>query len=56
MAHRHRLDNYLKTYRKRTALTQKDVAYLLGCQSGSKISGTSGGIGFRHWRPPLPWR
>ena len=33
-----RLLNYLLTYRKRAALSQEEVAYLLGSQSGSKIS------------------
>ena len=30
--------SYLRTYRKRSGLTQDEVAYLLGCQSGAKIS------------------
>ncbi len=34
----HKLQNYLKTFRKRTGLSQRDVAYLLGCRSGAKIS------------------
>ena len=33
-----RLPNYLLTYRKRAALSQEEVAYLLGSQSGSKVS------------------
>src|SRR5574340_1226315 len=33
-----RLENYLATYRKRTGLTQNEVAFLLGCQSGAKVS------------------
>ncbi len=32
-----KLPNYLRTYRKRAYLSQDDVAYLLGGQSGSKI-------------------
>lgn len=37
MAYR-RLPNYLKTYRKRAGLTQDEVAFLLGCASGAKVS------------------
>ena len=33
-----KLPNYLKTYRKRSGLTQGELAYLLGCQYSSKIS------------------
>lgn len=33
-----RLHNYLRTYRKRTGLSQGDVAFLLGCQHGAKVS------------------
>ena len=32
------LENYLRTYRKRAGLSQMEVAYLLGAQSGSKVS------------------
>jgi len=32
------LPNYLKMFRKRSGLTQREVAYLLGCDNGSKIS------------------
>src|SRR5260370_17003351 len=32
-----KLENYLETYRKRTALSQKEVAFLLGAQSGAKV-------------------
>ena len=32
------LNNYLKTYRKNSGLLQREVAYLLGCGSSSKIS------------------
>jgi transcriptional regulator with XRE-family HTH domain len=33
-----RLPNYLRTYRKRSGLSQDEVASLLGCQSGAKVS------------------
>src|SRR5437879_3691560 len=29
-----RLDNYLRTYRKRAALSQQEMAFLLGCRDG----------------------
>ena len=32
------LTNYLRTYRKRSGLTQEEVGYLLGCANGSKVS------------------
>ena len=32
-----RLPNYLRTYRKRSGLSQEEVAYLLGSQCGSKV-------------------
>jgi transcriptional regulator with XRE-family HTH domain len=31
------LSNHLLTYRKRSALSQEEVAYLLGAQSGAKV-------------------
>jgi transcriptional regulator with XRE-family HTH domain len=31
------LDNYLKMFRRRSGLTQHEVARLLGCRSGSKV-------------------
>ena len=34
----YKLNNYLRTFRKRTGLSQREVAYLLGCHDGSKIS------------------
>ena len=34
----HKLPNYLRTFRKRSYLSQDEVAYLLGCKNGSKIS------------------
>jgi len=33
-----KLPHYLRTHRKRLGLSQKDVAFLLGCESGSKLS------------------
>lgn len=33
-----KLDNYLRTYRKRSGLSQGEVAFLLGCKSGTKVS------------------
>jgi DNA-binding XRE family transcriptional regulator len=33
----HKLQNYLRTYRRRAALSQDEVAYLLGCRSGTKV-------------------
>ena len=32
------LSNYLRTHRKRSGLTQDELALLLGCRSGSKVS------------------
>lgn len=32
------LSNYLKMYRKRSGLSQPELAFLLGCRDGSKIS------------------
>src|SRR5438445_9134150 len=34
----HKLQNYLRTYRKGSGLSQDEVAFLLGCQNGTKIS------------------
>lgn len=34
----HRLQNYLRTFRKRAGLSQDEVAFLLGCRSGTKVS------------------
>jgi transcriptional regulator with XRE-family HTH domain len=34
----HKLQNYLRTYRKRAGLSQDEVAFLLGCESGAKTS------------------
>lgn len=33
-----RLPNYLRAYRKRLGLSQKEIAYLLGCRGGGKVS------------------
>lgn len=33
-----RLDNYLRTYRRRHRFSQDEVAFLLGAQSGTKVS------------------
>lgn len=33
-----KLNNYLRTYRKRAGLSQEEMAFLLGCQSGAKVS------------------
>jgi len=33
-----RILSYLRTYRKRGGLSQDEMAFLLGCQSGAKIS------------------
>ena len=33
-----KLNNYLRTHRKRAGLSQDEVAYLLGCQGGAKVS------------------
>lgn len=34
----YKLNNYLRTYRKRAGLSQDEMAYLLGCRSGAKVS------------------
>src|SRR5216683_6987856 len=34
----HKLENYLRTYRKRSGLTQREVAFLLGCLNGAQVS------------------
>src|SRR5262245_59121851 len=34
----HRLQNYLRTYRKRSGFSQDEVGFLLGCQNGTKVS------------------
>lgn len=37
------LPNYLKTYRKRSGLSQEDVAFLVGLSSRAKVSRYEGG-------------
>jgi transcriptional regulator with XRE-family HTH domain len=32
------LESYLRTYRKRSGFSQDEVAFLLGCRSGAKVS------------------
>jgi transcriptional regulator with XRE-family HTH domain len=34
----HKLPNYLRTYRKHAALSQDEVAFLLGSSKGTKVS------------------
>ena len=34
----HKLQNYLQAYRKKSGLTQREVAFLLGCQDGAQVS------------------
>ena len=34
----HKLANYLRAYRKRSGLSQSEVAYLLGCRNGAQVS------------------
>src|SRR5713226_5860932 len=34
----HKLENYLRAYRKRSGLTQLEVAFLLGCENGAQVS------------------
>jgi transcriptional regulator with XRE-family HTH domain len=34
----HKLENYLRTYRRKSGLTQREVAFLLGCKNGAQIS------------------
>jgi transcriptional regulator with XRE-family HTH domain len=34
----HKLENYLRTYRKRSGLSQDEVAFLLDCKNGTKVS------------------
>ena len=33
----HKLDNYLRSYRKRSGYSQEDLAYLLGAEGGARI-------------------
>jgi transcriptional regulator with XRE-family HTH domain len=32
------IDNYLRTYRKRSGLSQREVAFLLGCKDAGQVS------------------
>ena len=34
----HRLDNYLRVYRRRAGLSQDEMAFLLGAKEGAKVS------------------
>src|SRR5712692_5609597 len=34
----HRLENYLRSHRKESGLTQQEVAFLLGCEDGTLVS------------------
>src|SRR5712692_3816759 len=45
----HKLENYLRAYRKRSGLTQREVAFLLGCRNGAQVSRYEK----RHRVPPL---
>src|ERR1700687_88267 len=44
-----RLENYLRTYRKKSGLTQQEVGYLLGRETGAQVSRYEK----RHRLPPL---
>ena len=45
----HPLENYLRSYRKESGLTQQEVAFLLGCGNGAQVSRYEK----RHHLPPL---
>ncbi len=45
----HKLENYLRAYRKKSGLTQREVAFLLGCENGGQVSRYEK----RHRLPPL---
>ena len=45
----HRLENYLRTYRRKSGLTQREVAFLLGWKNGAQLSRYEK----RHTLPPL---
>jgi len=34
----HKLENYLRSHRRRAGLTQREVAFLIGCRDGAQIS------------------
>jgi len=40
----HNLQNYLRMYRRRTGLSEREVAYLLGCHCSSKESRYEHGV------------
>lgn len=44
-----KLENYLRSYRKKSGLTQGEVGYLLGCANGAQVSRYEK----RHRLPPL---
>ena len=44
-----RLENYLRTHRKQSGLTQREVAFLLGSKNGDQVSRYER----RCWLPPL---
>src|ERR1700693_2677534 len=44
-----KLENYLRTYRKQSGLTQHEVGFLLGCENGAQVSRYEK----RHRLPPL---
>lgn len=35
---RKKLNNYLRTYRKRAGFSQRELAFLFGCKSGAKVT------------------
>lgn len=45
----HRLQNYLRTYRRKSGLTQREVAFLLGRKNGAQLSRYEK----QHCLPPL---
>jgi transcriptional regulator with XRE-family HTH domain len=34
----HKLANYIRAYRKKSGLSQREMAYLLGCETGTQVS------------------
>jgi transcriptional regulator with XRE-family HTH domain len=34
----HKLANYIRAYRRKSGLSQREVAYLLGCETGAQVS------------------
>jgi len=45
-----KLENYLRTYRKKSGLSQREVAFLLRCRNGTRVSRYEK----RQRVPPLP--